>query len=141
MAILGGWGAAWYQMRNARKNRMNEIIAERKVTVNAEAFAVSKDIEASLIQKGVKDTLQRVLNQEEWFFNNRLFLPGNFPAKWLAIRTDLSQLARWLSDVNIETAEKVALETKIRNCITEAIDEIYKDMDLIRIKVDDTNTI
>jgi len=136
LAIVGGWSATWYQLRNARKNRMDEIIAERKVTANAQAYAYAKDIQSSLIQNDLPDTLQRILSREAWFFNNRLFLPGTFPAKWLSARNDLQKLIRWQQDTTKTSEEKNALEERIQTSVTEAIDEIYKDMNLTRIEID-----
>ncbi len=136
LAIVGGWSAIWYQLRNARKSRMDEIIAERKVTTNAQAYSYAKDIESSLIQNDLPDTLQRILSREEWFFNNRLFLPGTFPAKWLSARNDLHKLIRWQKDTTKSAEEKDALEERIRTSITDAILEIYKDMNLKRIEID-----
>ena len=91
LAIIGSWSATWFQLRNTRKNRMNEIVAERKVTANGQAYKYAKEIEASTIQiTSPKDVLAKILSLEEWFFTNRLFLPGRFPAKWLTIRNDLN---------------------------------------------------
>jgi hypothetical protein len=136
LAILGGWTATWYQLRNARKNRMDEIIAERKVTANAQAYSYAKEIESSLIQHDPTQTFQLILSREGWFFNNRLFLPGTFPAKWLSARNDLHKLIRWQKDTTKSTEEKDELEERIRTSITDAILEIYKDMNLKRIEIE-----
>jgi hypothetical protein len=135
LAILGGWGAIWYQLRNTRKNRMAEITAERKVTANAQAYAYTKQIDSSLTQRDTRDTLNLILSREEWFFNNRLFLPGKFPARWLSIRNDLYKLSRWQTDPSKSPEEITALEERIQTSATEAIDEIYKDMNLQRIEL------
>ena len=135
LAILGGWGAIWFQTRNTRKNRMAEITAERKVAVNAEAYRYAKQIEAMLIQSSTDETLGKVLSLEEWFFANRLFLPGVFPAKWLTIRNNLSKLSRWQKTSSKSAEEISAFEKETQNCVAEAIDEIYKDMNLSRIDI------
>lgn len=135
LAILGGWGAIWFQTRNARKNRMDELTAERKVAANAEAYRYAKEIEGMLIQSSTEDTLKRVLSLEEWFFSNRLFLPGVFPAKWLSIRNNLSKLSRWQKSSSKSVEEISALEIETQNSVAEAIDEIYKDMNLSRIEI------
>ena len=139
LAILGGWGAIWYQLRNTRKYRMDEITAERKVTANAQAYAYTKEIASSLIQRSTEGTLNLILRREEWFFNNRLFLPGRFPEKWLSIRNNLHKLIRWQKDASKTAEEKSSLEERIQKSVTEAIDEIYKDMNLQRIELDDIN--
>jgi len=38
LAILGGFVATYYQAKKARKIRMDEIIAEKKIQASAEAF-------------------------------------------------------------------------------------------------------
>ena len=138
LAILGGWGAIWFQQRYARKIRMDEITAERKVTANAEAYAYVKEVKSSLLQKNTEDTLKLVLAREEWFFSNRLFLPGKFPAKWLSIRNDLHRLKRWQGGASKTPEEITALEEQIEQSATDAIDEIYEDMNLERIELRDT---
>jgi hypothetical protein len=114
---------------------MNEIIAERKVTANAQAYSYAKEIESSLIQNNPTKTFQLILRREEWFFNNRLFLPGTFPAKWLSARNNLNKLIRWQKDTTKSTEEKDAIEERVRTSITDAILEIYKDMNLKRIEI------
>ena len=132
-AILGGWGAIWFQLRNTRRNRMDEVTAERKVTANAQAYTYMKQIQSSHLQQDTISTLNAILSQEQWFFDNRLFLPGQFPEKWLSVRNDLSILTRWENVPSKTPEELVAIEKRIDNTISDAIDEIYKDMNLKRI--------
>lgn len=135
LATLGGWGALYFQLRYARKNRMNEITAERKVTANAKAYKYGKEIEA-FPQRSGQEILTMMLKREEWFFENRLFLPGKFPAKWLSIRNDFHKLFGMPRKVLISDDERAALEKRIKQSTAEAIDEIYKDMDLDRIVIE-----
>lgn len=139
LAVLGGWGAIWYQSRNTRKNRMEEITAERKVTANAQAYAYAKEIVSALVQESANETLQRILHRERWFFDNRLYLPGTFPNKWLSTRNDLSKLVRWETDASKTAEQKSSLEERIKRTLNEAIDDIYKDMNLQRIEIDDVH--
>lgn len=139
LAILGGWGAIWYQLRSNRKNRMDEVTAERKVTANAEAYAYTKEVQSSLTQTCLEDTRRLILNREEWFFNQRLFLPGHFPAKWLSVRNSVQKLILWQSDKTKTAEEKTTLHEQIKNTTDEAIDEIYKDMNLERIELNVTS--
>lgn len=136
LAILGGWGAAWYAAKNARENRMKEIVAERKVSANAEAYSHVKEIQRQFVQSSPEDTLKCMIDCEAWFFSTRLFLPGEFPAKWLAIRNDLQKFIRWRQDPSKTVDQKFALSKNISSTLTEAIDEIYKDMKLSRIALD-----
>jgi hypothetical protein len=139
LAILGGWGAAWYAARKARENRMNEIVAERKVSANAEAYSHVKEIQSLFLQSSPEDTLKCIMDREAWFFSTRLFLPGEFPAKWLAVRNDLHKYVRWQLDQSKTVEEKTKLDEKISGALAEAIDEIYKDMKLNRIVLDKKN--
>ena len=136
LTILGGWGATWYAARNARENRMNEIVAERKVSANAEAYSNVKEIQSRFKQSSPEDALRGMQEYEEWFFSTRLFLPGEFPAKWLAVKNDLHKAARWQQDQTRTVEERTKLYGKISSTLTEAIDEIYKDMKLNRIVLD-----
>lgn len=136
LAILGGLVATWLQSRNARQNRMEEITAERKVTANAQAYTRAKAIQSSFIQASPEATLSLILDHEEWLFESRLFLPGKFPAKWLSIRNDLNKLMRWQTNQTKKSEDISSLEEKIQQCIKDAIDEIYKDMNLSRIELE-----
>lgn len=135
LAILGGLGAIWLQLRYTRKNRMNELMAERKVTANAEAYRYAKEIE-TFPQRSAQEILALILEREEWFFNNRLFLPGKFPAKWLSIRNDLQKLAGMPRVALIPDDEREKLKKRIIQSTADAINEIYKDMDLDRIVIE-----
>lgn len=138
LVVLGGWTATYFQSRYARKNKMDEIVAERKVTANAQAYAYMKEIKSLFTQQDAKVALQKILGSEKWFFNNRLFLPGKFPSKWLSVRNDLLKLAR-SKESNTETREELTnLDSRIESTCTEAVMEIYKDMDLKPITVHDS---
>ena len=133
LAIAGGWGATWYQARKARKIRMDEVIAERKVEVNAEAHSRMKRIEGSFLQQNLEDTLNLVMSHEQWLFDSYLFLPGRFGDHWLRIRNDLHKLVRWQGIKPPD--ELTALDKQIEASISAAIDEIYKDTGLPRLDV------
>ena len=135
LAILGGLVATWIQSRNARKKRMEEITAERKVSANAQAYSHAKAIQSTFSQASPQKALGLILKHEEWFFNNRLFLPGDFPAKWLSVRNDLSKLVNLQNDSTINDKDISTLESKIVKSVNDAIDEIYKDMNLKRIEL------
>ena len=137
LAILGGLIANWIQLRYTRRIRMDEIIAERKVTANAQAYSHMKEIEASEVQEDTGSTREIMQKYEQWFFDNRLFLPGKFPEKWLLVRNDLFKLARWQTIDSKTPDELFGLEERISATISDAIDEVYKDMDLKRIDLSD----
>lgn len=135
LAILGGMVSIWFQTSRARKNRMEEIIAEKKVQINAEAYSRMKEIEAMLIQESPKNTLKTIIDHEVWFLNTRLFLPGKFPDKWLSIRKGLNKAVR-LEGQPDKVDELTKLEKDLSNIAEEAILEIYEDMKIERIKID-----
>ena len=77
LAIIGGWGAVWYQSRNARKRRMNELMADRKIEANAQAYSYTKEIQSHLLQSDTETTYQVILSKEKWFFVGWLWSPGH----------------------------------------------------------------
>jgi hypothetical protein len=137
LAILGGIVATWYSAKNTRKSRMEEVIVERKVSANAEAYSSVKDIQSHFTQSSATQTLALIHQHENWFFNNRLFLPGEFPAKWLSVRNDLQIYCRLEVTPSTPTEDIVALAIRIRATLTGAVEEIYRDMNLTRITLDD----
>ena len=144
LAVLGGAVATWLQARYARRIRRSEIVAEKMVATNAVAFGHMVTISSMLVQGTLKDTLNKIDENEEWFVNNRLFLPGKFPDKWLSIRMFLrrgirleKQLGTSSGEAAQEIADKLAeSEVNLDRLAKEAIDEIYKEMELEPIKVE-----
>ena len=128
LAILGGWGSTYFQLRYARKNKMEEVVAERKIEVNAEAYSIIKEIQGAFIQASIEETNKLLFTHEQWFFDNRLFLPGKFPLLWLSIRGNVSKLIRRERMTNSDSSELEAIHISVQNDIKEAITEIYNDM-------------
>jgi hypothetical protein len=128
IAIAGGFIAAWFQLRIARRTRMHAIIAERKVKANAEAYQHMKGIERSLVQRSDEETLLLLQEHDAWLAANRLFLPGSFPEKWASLRITL----QWLVGSPMEgprdpeTAHRLRL--KALHLAKEALAEVYEDM-------------
>jgi len=136
LATLGGMVGIWFQARNARRIRMDEIIAEKKISVNNEAYIRIKTIESMLIQATLEEVKAKFYEYDEWFFNTRIFLPGKFPDKWLSIKSNLIKalgLQRGLPETANELSE---LEGHLQRFAKEAIDEIYKEMRLESIKIE-----
>ena len=119
LAIISGIASNWYQIKHARKMKMEEAIAEKKITVNGEAYAKMKKIQSLLSTSNLKDTHKYIISQEEWLMNNRLYLPGKYPDKWLFIRNNITN--------NIESS-------KLSKIAEEAIDEIYNETGHRRLK-------
>lgn len=135
LAILGGWGATWYQARNARRNRMEELTAERKILANGEAYAYTKEIASALIQADIREVAKLIAQREEWFFRTRLFLPGTFPAKWLELRNIVHKLARREKSEGASPEDIEVLQQRAESLAEQAIQEIYKDMNLEKIEI------
>jgi hypothetical protein len=130
LTLAGGLLAIWLKLRSVRRTRMNEIIAEHKVRVDAEAYVFLMEIEASLARKTPGDTLSLIARHDDWFAANRLFLPGAFPEKWAALRTTL----QWSVDDPLTQRgdpERVhELKVRALALIREAMHEVRADMEL-----------
>jgi hypothetical protein len=135
LAIVGGLIGAIYAARTVRKTRMEELIAERKITANAEAYSALKEIQGLFIQAAPEVTNQALQAREGWFFSNRLFFPGNFPALWLSIRNDIQDYHFGLFSRTKDEKELAALSERIRSNLTAAIMEVYADMGLRPIEL------
>jgi len=136
LTILGGMIATWYQAKNARRIRMDEIIAEKKVTINQEAYSRIVEIISMLTQSTLQETNRKILEYEDWFFESRLFLPGKFPDKWRSLRLGLFK-ALMLQKKSPKTADEVTkLKEHLDKLAEEAREEIYKEMKLERIEVE-----
>jgi hypothetical protein len=136
LAILSGLIATGSQAKKTRKIRMDEVIAEKKVTANAEAYAKMKYIASWLRKKTFKDVLDFILKNEEWFFKNRLFLPGIFPNKWITIRNYVKRAIE-LEKQPKKANELISLKNKLIEIANEANLIIYKEMELEKIEVEE----
>lgn len=128
LAIAGGFTAAWFQLRIARRTRMHAIMAEKKIKANAEAHQHMKAIERSLVQHADAETLALIKRLDAWMSANRLFLPGSFPEKWEALQTTLT----WLVGSPIEGTRDLNTARRLRlkalHLAKEALSEVYTDM-------------
>ncbi len=113
LAIIASFVATWFQQRKIVKTRMNEIVAERKISANADAYSYAKEIRSYLSQQGPLNASKLILSREEWFFSQRLFLPGSFPEKWLTARNNLPKLVQLEQSENKKPKEIAALKDKI----------------------------
>jgi len=141
-AILGGLiagaisiGGIYLQAASVRSKRMDELIAEKKIAAYELAYYYTTQVQSRLPGLDVM-ALQKILDQEHWFFMNRLYLPGEFPKKWLQMRDYLMELQGWRNDPTKTADEKLDFAKRIRDIAASAIDEIYADLDLKRISLD-----
>lgn len=140
LAIAGGFAATFYQTKRARQVRMDERVAENKVIADADAYSHMKTISSMLIQSSDEDVRTYLAGNEDWLFKNRLFLPGRFTDKWLAIRNGLDTLRLFISDP-AKKEERAPLHNRLRALADEAIDEIYKDMGLKKLDPENAATV
>ncbi len=137
LATLGGVFAVRQQAQLARRIRMDEYFAEKKVEANAQAFKKAKVIQAMLIQAGTEQVLKQMRADEEWLFEQRLFLPGKFPERWLATRGCVTEAAGLES--NLKDADKprvLALHEKARKSMDDALWEVYRDSNLEPMQIE-----
>jgi hypothetical protein len=128
LAIAGGLLGTIYAARKVRSNRMEELIAERKVDANAEAYTRAKQIQAMWIQASQEQTEAALLNHEDWFFKTRLFLPGKFPDLWMQVRSDIQSYGFQLHQPSLKDSEMQDISERIKANLNKAILEIYADM-------------
>lgn len=133
-AVAGSFGAIWIQAKLARRTRMDERIAEKKVEANDQAYYKIKIIDSMLVQAETEDVRKQIQKDEQWFFENRLFLPGRFPDKWLSIKAGLEKAIRLQHNLPNTVNECAQLDADLRNLAEEAIQEIYKEMRLSRLE-------
>jgi hypothetical protein len=133
LAIGGGVIATLVQSRLVRKIRTEELMAERKLNTNAEAYYNIKKVVSFLKKRADRETLQLIQTQEEWFFKNLFYLPGQFPKKWLTIRYGLGKLL-----TGKESPEEMAnIKKNLHRVAEEAIQEIYKETKSGTLTVED----
>jgi|GEM_PF-1642595 len=129
LAILGGFLSGLFQARRARRVRMEELIAERKVQANAEGYGKMKHIQGLLIQSEIEFVAKAMQDSEEWFWNNRLFLPARFSDKFLDLRTGVSRAMRLAKQLPKTAEELSTLEGELGRLMEESNQEIYRDRD------------
>jgi len=137
LAIAGGFLATWLQAKYARKIKMDEIVAEKTVAANTDGYAHIKKISSMMDREKPDQALHFIISTDEWLFRNRLFLSGKFPDKWLTIRNSLYKIKK-LEEGSEEDRSKIPeLLKALKATAAEAGDEIYKEMGLKRIEVED----
>ncbi|HEX6791346.1 MAG TPA: hypothetical protein VF247_08565 [Candidatus Krumholzibacteria bacterium] len=127
LAVAGALAASWFQARITLRTRMNQVIAERKVSANADAYRYLKMIESHLAGHGEAEALTLLVAREDWLTANRLFLPPAFADAWMSLRTTL----RWLTDEtskgDSETLRRLRLQAL--RFVKDATRVIQRDMD------------
>ena len=145
LATLGGFLAIWYQTKKARQVRREEIMAEKHIEANTEAFNRITDLKSVMLQSTPQQVLDWLSRNEKWFCDSRLFLPGNFVEKWLAVtkycqrivklETKLAQITDELRKGGI-IEEMGECESYCRDLTDKAIDTIYSEMNISPIPIE-----
>jgi hypothetical protein len=128
LAIVGAFAAGWIQKRATLRTRMKQVIAERKVSANADAYKYLKMIEHHLTEHNDAAALQLVVSHEDWLHANRLFLPSSFAETWRSLRATLAWLADASASVDDESPGRLRLQAL--RVVKEAMRGIYHDMDI-----------
>jgi len=142
LVTAGGFLAIWYQAKNVRRVRREEIMAQKQIQANAQAFNHITDLTSVMGQNTPEQVLNWIGQNQKWFLDTRLFLPRNFAEKWLAIGKYCQRLVRLNTKLKEMTDEmrKGGIIDEMRECESyctsladEALDEIYRDMNIAPI--------
>ncbi len=146
LVILGGFLAIWYQAKKVRQIHREEIMTEKQIEANREGFNRITDLRAVMLENTPEQVLQWITQNEKWFLDSRLFLPRNFAEKWLSIGTFCRRMVKLntkLKQIN-DDMRKGGIMDEMRECESyctkladEALDEIYRDMNISPIAIDE----
>ncbi len=146
LVLVGGFLAIWYQAKKVRQIHREEIMAQRQVEANAQGFNHITDLRSLMQENTPEQVLEWFSQNEKWFLNSRLFLPPNFAQKWLSISKycrRLVQLNTKLKEITDELRkggiidEMREYESFCTKLAQEALDEIYRDMNIAPITIDE----
>ena len=142
LVLMGGFLAIWYQAKKVRQIHREEIMAEKQIEANAQGFNHITDLRSLMQENTPEQVLKWIAENEKWFLDSRLFLPRNFAQKWLSI----GKYCRRLVKLNTKRTEmtdemrKAGIIDEMRECESyctrlaeEALDEIYRDMNIAPI--------
>jgi len=148
LVSLGGFLAIWYQAKTIRRIRREDIMAERQIEANAEAFSRIADLRAVMLENTPEQVLKWIGQHQKWFLDTRLFLPCKFAEKWLSIGKycrRLVMLSSKLKQMNDEMRkggimdEMCECESRCTKLADEALSEIYRDMNIPPIAIEEPN--
>ncbi len=146
LVSLGGFLAIWYQAKTIRRIRREEIMAEKQIEANREAFNRITDLRAVMLENTPEQVLEWIGLNQKWFLDSRLFLPCKFAEKWLSIGKycqRLVSLSTKLKQINDEMRkggimdEMREYESHCTKLADEALGEIYRDMNITPIAIEE----
>ncbi len=146
LVILGGFLAIWYQAKKVRQIHREEIMAERQIDASRDAFSRITELRSVMLENTPEQVLKWIVQNEKWFLDSRLFLPRNFAQKWLSIGKHCRRLVKLNTKLKEMTDElrKGGIIDEMRECEShctrlaeEALDEIYRDMNIAPIAIEE----
>jgi hypothetical protein len=126
LSILGGIAGTWLRARYAHKMKFAEELASRKVRVYEEAYWRIKNVESLHSQAKPGVAHRKLLQYEEWFWKNRLYLPIEFSQAWIELRTALRRLYSRIEYGELVEGDIDLMAGRVDGLMKEAIDAILK---------------
>lgn len=129
-SALGGFVAVWYQVKNARKIRMEEVRGEQQLGACKKALSLIDQVCTLYIQSTEEDVLKIILDNGEWFSMNQVLLPHTFVENWRSIRINLRSMLR--KNISLEKAQDETKQEAIKNDIIKTdkfIGELIEEAD------------
>jgi hypothetical protein len=121
-----------------KRSSLDEIVAEKQIAACTDAYIMMKRVQSVLAtsQTITEATLREALDfflleKEEWLLRSRLFLPGQFPDLWFAIRNDITVAIKMETNA---TGSAICLKKHLLDLVDEAIDKLYLVLGLERIE-------
>ncbi len=146
LVLVGGFLAIWYQAKKVRQIHREEIMAQKQIEANAQGFNHITDLRSLMQENTPEQVLKWIGQNEKWFLDSRLFLPRNFAQKWLSIGKHCRRLVKLNTKLKEMTDElrKGGIIDEMRECESyctrlaeEALDEIYRDMNIAPIAIEE----
>lgn len=121
---FGGFLAVLYRSKVAGKVKLQETIAERKVSAYGKGLELIDQIQSILVKRTHKDTLDFLYRNASWFADNRILLPHTFVENWRSIRQNLKKAI--MKDKVQDKMQDGDKRENLVNQITEAFDFCIK---------------
>jgi len=128
LASVSGVFGYKVQASYARKTRFEELVAEKRFVIIPEIYGKLKKLGGMMIQSTPRATKDEIFKDEEWFWTNRLYFPGNVPQYWAELRTKLSQLALATEHMPRDVDRSTRLENEIDALLKNALRELIEEM-------------
>ncbi len=91
------------------------------------AYSKLKTLESLHGQGPEGSAFKEIMGYEGWFWENRLFFPGEYAQVWIELKQSLRILWRRQKHGDRAGTTIPKLESEVDNLIAKAIDEIYKE--------------